>query len=46
MEDYNLQYMKYFVENCEKNDTVETIKPIVMKYCRKAASEWLWTKNI
>lgn len=39
MQDYNLQYMRYFVENCEKNDSVETIKPIVMKYCQNAPSQ-------
>ena len=33
LQDYPLQYMKYFVENCEINNS-DAIEPIVLKHCR------------
>lgn len=32
LEDYNLQYTKYLVENCEKN-SYEALHPILSEYC-------------
>lgn len=32
-EDYNLQYLKYLVENCEKNG-YESIQPTIAEYCK------------
>lgn len=33
LEDYNLQYMKYMVENCEKN-RYDSLLPIINEYCQ------------